>query len=202
MKKLMLGVFALCSCYMAAGVHAEDTVVDKSTGVSFPREITFDANGKQYQLQATGVATRKKLIIKVYSIASYLQKSAIGAAGDKFDKLLSDDNAKQLTIKYVREINPTQIRDAFLDSFKRVFPGQDYIQMQDDLTNFLQFFGQGVRRGDEYAFRWIPGGIVEVLINGKKVGSVNNPAFAQGLWKIWLGQNSIVDRNDLVSLLK
>lgn len=202
MKLSILGTLALCSSLFVVAAHAEDTIVDKSTGLSFPREVTFDIDGKAYQLQATGVATRKKLIIKVYSIASYLQKGASGAAGDKFERIMSDENAKQLTMKYVREVTPTQIKDAFLDSFKRVFPGQQYTQMQADITNFLQLFSQPLHKGDETTLRWAPGGTVEVLLNDKKVGSLNNAAFAQGLWNIWFGNNSIVDRNDLVSQLK
>jgi len=208
MKLSILSSLALFSSLFVVGVHgqetmqAQDTIVDKSTGLSFPREVTFDVNGKAYQLQATGVATRKKLIIKVYSIASYMQKGNSAAAGDKFDRILSDENVKQLTMKYVREVTPTQIKDAYLDSFKRVFPGQQYAQMQPDITNFLQLFAQPLHKGDETSIRWVPGGYVEVLFNDKKVGSVNNAAFAKGLWNIWFGNNSIVDRNDLVSQMK
>lgn len=201
MRSSVLGILALCFCSFTTGLIAQDAITDKSTGMAFPGEVSFDNNGMQYQLQATGVATRKKLIIKVYSIASYLQKGAAGS-GDKFDKILSDDNAKQLTLKYVRDITANQIQDAFQDSFRRVFPGQEYTKLQADITSFLHFFNKGVHRGEEFAFRWIPGGSVEVLINGSKVGSINNVAFAQGLWKVWFGQNSIVDRNDLVSLMK
>ena len=68
------------------------------------------------------------------------------------------------------------------------------------LTHFIGFFNQDVQKGDEQILRWIPGGYVEVLINGKAAGNITNHDFAKALWSIWFGQNSVVDRNSLVSM--
>lgn len=197
---VLMGV--LSSCLFASQAQSEETIVDKSTGLNFPKEVSFEVDGKQFQLDATGVATRKKLIIKVYSIASYLQKGMKDAGGDKFERILSPDSTKQLTMKYVRDVSVNQIQDAFQDSFKRVFPHQEYVQMQGEIASFLHSFNQGIRKGDEYVLRWLPGGNIEVLINGKKTGGVQNEAFARGLWNIWFGRGAIVDRSELVSLMR
>jgi hypothetical protein len=202
MKFTALTWIALCACLCSLNLFAQDNVTDRATGISFPREVSFESKGKNYQLQATGVATRKKLIIKVYSIASYLQKDAQGGPS-VLDQILSDENAKQLSMKYVRNVNVNQIQDAFRDSFKKVFQGQEgNPQLQGTIETFLRLFNQGVSSGDEYVFRWLPGGVVDVLINGNRVGGVTNAAFAKGLWEIWLGSNSIVRRDDLLSLTR
>jgi hypothetical protein len=194
MKSSLFGLLTLYACAFAAGAFAEETIVDKSTNISFPREVSFDFNGKHFQLEATGVATRKKFIVKVYSIASYLQK---GAAGDKLQAILSDDNAKQLTMKWARDATASQIQDAYKESFQKVF-GSQYAMVQNDIDSFIQLFNKGAVKGDEFVLRWIPGGDVEVLINGTKVGSMANPAFAKGLWLVWFGDKSPVDKNELL----
>jgi hypothetical protein len=202
MKFSIFGFLTLCASLFSMGLQAQDNIVDNSTHESFPREVSFDYNGKQYQLEATGVATRKKLIIKVYSIAHYLQKGLETSGADKMQQIMSDDTAKQFTLKWVRDVGVDKIQEAFQDSFRRVFPGQEYDQMQNEIQAFTQLFNQAAHRGDEYVFRWLPGGNIDVLINGKKVGSVANKEFAKGLWSIWIGPHSVVNSQELISLMK
>ena len=197
----LMAILTLAACTLAIGGFAADTIIDNSTNLTFPREVSFDHNGKQYELEATGVATRKKLIIKIYSVASYLQKGA-ATGGDKLQAILSEDNAKQLTMKWVRDISPIQLKEAYDDSFHRVFPEQQYAELQTVIKEFLNLFSQPAKKGEEYIIRSIPGGEIVVLINGKKVGSVTNPAFAQGLWKVWFGDKSIVKRSELLSQMQ
>lgn len=203
MKFSIYGFFLLlCTCLFSNGLNAQETIRDNSTGEVFPREVSFEYKGKQFQLQATGVATRKKLIFKVYSIAHYLQKGVEKSNGDKIQAIMSDDNAKQFTMKWVRDVGFEKVQEAFQDSFHKVFPGQDYAQRENDINTFIQFFSQGAHKGDEFILRWIPGGYVEVLINGKKAGSISSVEFAKGLWRIWIGPDSVVNSNDLTSLMK
>ena len=74
--------------------------------------------------------------------------------------------------------------------------------MQNQIETFVHFFNQPVQKGDEHILRWLPGGYVEVIINGNQVGSVTGQDFAKALWSIWFGSRSVVDRNALVSLMK
>lgn len=107
-------------------VHAEElsieSIQDNSTQEIFPKEISFDYEGKHYDLIATGVATRKKLFFKVYSIAHYLQKNAVPENGSKLQKIMSDNNAKQLTMKWVRDVDNEKMKETLLDSFRNVLP--------------------------------------------------------------------------------
>jgi hypothetical protein len=199
MKSWIFGLAVLCTSLCAFSLFGQDTMIDKNTQETFPLEVSFEAGGKQYQLEGTGVATRKKLIIKVYSIAHYLQKGAAKFPVDKAQAIMSDDNAKQLTMKWVRDVPVDKVKDAYQDSFHKVFPGDAYAKLGAEIDAFTKFFAQGAKKGDEYVLRWIPGGTIEVSINGQIVGSVTNKDFAKGLWSIWFGPNSIVDRNALMS---
>jgi Chalcone isomerase-like len=197
---LTLAMF-LFSMHASAEVATDQEIRDSATGEAFPKEVSFTHDGKDYQLQCTGVATRKKFFIKVYSIASYLQKGAESKSGDKFQLFGQDDNAKQLTLKWVHEASPKQVQEAYQESFKNAFSDADYTRLKGDIDRFTQFFNGGAKKGDQQILRWLPGGYVEVILNGQRAGSLTNKDFAKGLWSVWFGQKSPVDRNNLISLM-
>lgn len=194
MKSKILSCLAL---FCAITLHAD--VTDEATGISFPSEVSFDYEGKTYDLDVTGVSTRKKLIIKVYSVAHYLQKEAQGA--DRLDKILSDENAKQLTIKWARNVPLEKILSGYHDSFKSVIPSPSPEQ-QKNIETYTSFFKQEANKGDEHVIRWIPGGIIEVEVNGTKAGTITNSQFARDLWNIWFGNKSVVNKDKLMSDMK
>lgn len=110
-------------CFFSFTAYAED-IRDSATGETFPREISFQHNGNDYHLHCTGVATRKKFFVKVYSVANYLQDGATSTSADAFQHMLEDDNAKQLTLKFVRDVGADKIVEGYQDSFKRSFRKQ------------------------------------------------------------------------------
>lgn len=190
MKSKILG----CLSFFVACSAFADEVTDKSTGESFPTSVSFSADGKDYELDITGVATRKKLIIKVYSVAHYLQKNATGSG---LEAIMSDENAKQLTIKWVRNVPAEKIQEGYRESFRNAD-----IQADTNVDTYLSLFNHEAQKGDVHILRWIPGGKVEVEVNGKNVGTIEGAAFAKGLWSIWFGDKSVVKREALMSLLK
>jgi hypothetical protein len=182
-------------------LYAANEVSDKATGETFPAEVSFDYQGKNYQLEATGVSTRKKLIIKIYSVAHYLQKG-VASGRDKIQEIMSDANAKQLSIKWVHDVPVEKVRGGYEESLKTAILEPTYSKLQNEIRTYIDFFNQNVRKGDEHVIRWIPGGTIEVQINGKKVGTITNPEFARGLWNIWFGTKSVVNRDNLISLMR
>lgn len=187
-------------CLASFSLFSAD-IQDSATGATFPAEVSFEQDGKTYNLQATGVATRKKLIIKVYSIASYLQDAA-SVTGDKFNAFLNDDKAKQLTFKYVYDVPVEKVRESYRDSFKAAVGDAEFQTYQKELNELISFYKDNIQKGDEHIFRAIPGGQLDVFIKGQKVGTITNPGFVKGLWSVWLGPKSVVNRDNLVSNLK
>jgi len=196
-----LRYFVLSIGLMSASAFAAEEVRDLSTGAVFPPTVTFEDNGKTYNLQATGVSTRKKFFVKVYSIASYLQEGAHKNGGDIIREILQDDNAKQLTLKWVRNAPVDKVKEGYVESFREVL-GSDYPKMQGQVDQFIQLFNNEIKKDDEHVLRWMPGGLIEVFINGHQVGSFTNKDFAKALWSIWFGQKSVVNRDALVSLAR
>lgn len=195
-------LFAVSFCSLSLLLHAQNMVQDPSTGAQFPSEVKFEQNGKEFQLDITGVATRKKLIIKVYSIAHYLQKGWDANSPDKIREIMRDDKAKQMTIKYVHHVSLDKIQNAYHESFQKVLSGSNLNQLQDVIKRFISFYRQDAQKGDEQILRWLPGGYVEVIINGNKAGSLTNPEFAKALWGIWFGPKSVVNKDQLISMMQ
>lgn len=202
MKFSFFKFLPLIMCGLSLCLHAQNDVSDESTGVAFPSEVSFDHAGKEFHLQLTGVATRRKLIIKVYSVAHYLQADAAKNKSDILQAIMQDDNAKQLTIKWVRSATVDQVQNGYQESFQKAVSASEYDQLKNDINKFTSLFTQAAQKGDEYILRWLPGGYVEVLINGKEAGSITNKEFAKGLWSIWFGSDSVVNRDRLISLSK
>lgn len=176
---------------------AQETIQDSATGKSFPKKVSFDYQGKNYTLYATGVATRTKLIVKVYSVASYMEP--IGRQeGDVFEKILNNKGPKQLSIIWARNVDKGRVLEGYRESFGKA-AGKDVMKQQ--LDQFLSFFGD-VRANDEHVLRWLPDGTLEVYINKEKKGSIKDEKFARSIWTIWFGKNSVVKRDSLISLMK
>lgn len=193
--KVFLALFTVLSM---AGFTKE--VKDESTGLTFPEKVTIEHQGKTYQLTNTGVATRRKLIVKVYSIASYLQDGAF-KGGDKFQPLSSDEFAKQLIIKFNHDVSADKLRSSFLEAFRNNLSPAEFSSLQPTIDKTLGVFTD-VKPGDEMIIRSLPGGYVDVSLNGKQLTSDTNGAFAKALWATWVGPNSVVKRENLVSNLQ
>jgi hypothetical protein len=195
-KRLLSFLFAtLFTCGFAA-----QEVRDSSTGAVFPAQISFDEGGTKYDLSATGVATRKKFGIKVYSVAHYLQGG--DSEKDRFQQILEDDKAKQLTMNWLRSASQQQIKEGYEDSFRKTLSPSLHNQLAKDIQKYVSFFTESTKKGDVMVIRWTPGGKITLLMNDKELGTLTNPTFAKELWNLWFGDKSVVDRNQLVSLMK
>lgn len=196
-SSFILSVFFIS--FIHSGSSAQDTIKDSSTGQVFSKEVTFNFQGQEYRLEATGVATRKKFIVKVYSVAHYIQDPSSTTINED---VINDAKAKQLTLKWVRNVSAKRVQDGYRDSLQKAISSSDYSRLSSEVDQYISFFNQGARKGDEHVIRWLPGGNIEVYINGSKVGNITNTDFARGLWNVWLGQRSVVKRNDLISLFR
>lgn len=196
----ILKQFVLGAALFAAGMlSSEETIADKSTGKTFPVNVSFSHGGKEWNLTATGVSTRTKFFVKVYSVASYIQDGADLNKNNVFNQALNDNLAKQLTLIWVRDVDSKTIKDGYQDTFKKVFSQTQQQALQSQEEQFLGFFNENASVNDKHVLRWIPGGTIEVEINGVKKGEVQSPEFARAVWGIWLGPKSVVNRAQLVS---
>lgn len=199
--KLGLSCFIFSVFWMMSLTAAQQEITDNATGITFPEVVSFNSNGKDLSLKATGVATRKKLIVKVYSIASYLQEGTPLQGNDKANALLNAGGAKQLTLKWARDVPLSKVQEAYHEGLKKNIPQNLQKELAPQVENYIALFNRDVRQGDEHVLRWFPEGYVDIFINGNQVGKIGNPQFARALWSIWLGTQSVVKRESLVQML-
>ena len=178
---------------------AQETVKEKSTGKSFPTTITVSHEGTDFTLALTGTTVRKKLIIKVYAIAHYMQDLPKGSEKELVAAVLTDGKAKQLTMEFVRDVSKEQIRNAYKDGFEENASKDEQKAIAPLVEQFLNYFTGDVKENDRFILRWLPGGVVQAQVQGTEKPAITNAVFARVLWTIWFGEDSIVDPEDLVS---
>jgi hypothetical protein len=192
-------VSAVLAC--APLLVAQETVKESSTGKTFPTSILVTYDGKTVPLTLTGTTVRKKLIIKVYALAHYMQDPPTGKEKDLYAAVLTDGKAKQLTMEFVREVGMDKIRNAYRDGFEENATKEEFNKIAPLVEQFVAYFATDVNENDRFIVRWLPGGVVEAQVQGTEKPAITNALFARVLWSIWFGEDSIVDREELVSRL-
>jgi hypothetical protein len=193
-------ILLLAGLFTTTGA-AQDKVTEPSTGHPFPATVTVSVAGKPVILRCTGVAVRKKFIIKVYGMAHYMQDPVKGSEEDVLASILTDGKAKQITLHFVRNVDASSIQGAYRDGFKNAATAADQEKIKASVEKFLGYFSSDVKEGDSFTYQWLPGGIVAVSARGDEKPAITDPVFARALWAIWFGEDSIVDREDLVQSL-
>ena len=202
MKYVAFTALAMLGAFLALGAFAQDEASAQPLESRFPREVTFAYNGKEYDLEITGTSMRKKFFVTVYYIASYLEKGSVQPkGGDKFQEIMQGKQAKQLTLEWVRNIEAQKVLEGYRQSFKNAL-GNDQSKMESEINQYLQYLNQDVKKGEQHILRWLPDGTVQVIIDGGEPKEIKSQPFAHALWSIWFSERSVVNREQLVSLLK
>ena len=178
---------------------AQERVVEPSTEKSFPATVTIASGEKQYTLSMTGVTVRKKFVFKVYGMAHYMENPPSGSTKEVLKAMTVDGKAKQITMDFAREVTVEQIRGAYSDGFNENATAAELASLKPSIDAFLGYFDAPVKENDTFILRWFPGGTIVPVISGKEKAAIVNQRFAEVLWTIWFGEDSIVDRDDLVS---
>jgi hypothetical protein len=184
---------------IVAAAWAQESVQEPSTGKSFPAVVKYTSTGTEYTMSLTGVAVRKKLVFKVYGMAHYAQDAVKAPKEEALGAMLVDGKARQITMDFSRDVDAEKIRDAYMDGFKENATADEFKSIQPLVDQFVGFFSNEVKENQQFILRWLPGGIVLATVAGEEKPPITNPLFARVLWSIWLGKDSIVDREDLVA---
>ncbi|HCV42961.1 MAG TPA: hypothetical protein DGH68_05720 [Bacteroidetes bacterium] len=192
-------IAAVCFCMGTLYVNAQDKVTEPSTGKQFDSKVVVSYDGTNYALQLTGVTVRKKLVFKVYGMAHYMQEPTTMSMENAFQTILTDGKSKQIIMDFARDVDPQKIQGAYRDGFKENASEEDLKKLQPMIDQFVGFFAKDVKENDQFILRWLPGGTIVAIVQGEQKPAVKGELFARTLWSIWFGEESIVDREDLVS---
>jgi len=175
-----------------------ETFKDPGSGTDFPTSVSVQVDGAEQNLEATGASLRKKFVFKVYAIAHYMQNPPSGSESDVIAEILSSSEPKQMTMKWLRKVSRDRIVNGYKDTLQSVL-GNKVNSVKPSLDKFLSFYTTEAKEGDVHVLRWLPGGNLELIINDKSQGQLQDPDLAQAFWKMWFGKQSVVVPAQLVS---
>lgn len=136
-------------------------------------------------LVGSGIYRFAKLV-KVCAAALYLP------GGVKAEQAL-DDVAKHLEIFYYRDVTADQFVRMGDDALRENVTRTEWERIQPHLRRFNAFY-QKVQAGDRYTLSYQPGVGLELALNGRPLGLIEDAEFAALYYRIWLGENSVNNR--------
>jgi hypothetical protein len=182
-ETLEMTALAVVSVVLAVGSPAATPVsVDSGGRVSFAQEVG------DMSLLGVGVRTRTFLKLKVYALGLYVADSALtgtlavhrGKVGTPafYRDLVEGDFEKQIVLKPLRDLSAEQIQRGFRSHMTKADKGL--------LEQFVSYFPESVRAGQECVLHWVPGGGLHTTVAGVVKPTIADKAFADALFAIWL----------------
>ena len=149
------------------------------------RDIQFPDSVKvgSADLVLNGLGIRKATLlrIKVYVGALYLPRKSSDAAS-----ILGANGRWQLVLHFVRDVDASDIRDAFQDGFQKA--AADKLGGLQKPIAALNAQMVDFKAGQSLTFARDPATGVTVDVNGKGGSTIEDADFAAALLAIWLGQ--------------
>lgn len=179
----------------ASAAATPPVVVEPKTGLSFPT-----ACGRM-SLVGVGVRTRSILKLKIYALGLYVADTALAGplarhkrspqAAPFFRELSNGGFEKQLVLVLARDLSAEQVRGNFRQQLARADPA-----LREQFTGY---FGAS-RAGEACVMHWVDGRL-ETTVAGVRKPPIEDRAFADELFAIWLGERAAADplRRQLVS---
>ncbi|PIE18622.1 MAG: hypothetical protein CSA66_04510 [Proteobacteria bacterium] len=146
----------------------------KGTGVSHPNYAKV--NGNKLVLNGMGIREATAFNVNVYVAALYLPEKTKSAS-----KVINDDVDKKLVLHFVRDVDRSDIVEAWTDSFKK----NGAISSQKAGLIKLNGWMRDMKEGDKMVYTYVPGEGVTILVKGVNKGTIEGADFMKAFFKIW-----------------
>jgi len=174
---LLAGGVLVAPAPLLAGAIAQDTSQTVTRdGVSLPRHLAVDG----HELLLNGTATRKKFIVKVYVAALYLPARESDA-----DKVLGADQARHLVMQFVHDVDKGKMCNAWNEALANNTPDAS-AELKGQFETLCSYM-EDIKKGEQFAFTYLPGEGTRVQVKGTPKGTIEGKAFADALFKAWIG---------------
>jgi Chalcone isomerase-like len=193
-KFLALAFLGMCGS-MALAVDFVDV---SGSSTRYATLIQSRVGDNQVNLVLTGTALRKKFLVNVYTIGSYLQE---GVSVRTAQELAAVSCAKSLHLVMERDVAGKDMAEAFRSAIR-----QNYAEplFPDEINSMVECIqAHEVHKGDQVWLTHVPNVGLSINLVGKKNLLIRNPQFSQAVWDIYLGKNNLGDaiKKGLVSRL-
>ncbi len=146
-------------------------------GVKVPDQVTIEGT----TLHLNGLGLRKKLWIKVYVGALYLEHPTHSAP-----QILKDEGFKRMEMHFLTsKATKKRLDSAWDEDFEANSPGQ-YEALKPKIEQLKSYF-RDMKPGDVVTFTFTPDGNTKVELNGQEKGTISGKEFAKALLRVWLG---------------
>jgi hypothetical protein len=146
-------------------------------GVSMP-EMRM-VNGTPVHLNGIGLRTFSVLGIRIYVAGLYLERRS-----DNPDAILHSPESKLLDIRFLRDVDAEDAREAWKESFEQNCKAPCYLDPRDE-QRFLAAV-PSVHKGDDSTLLFTSNG-VHVTFNGRSMGDIADPHFAELMLTTFIG---------------
>ena len=175
MKRLI--AISCLALLLQAPIHART-----ESGVDFPE--TLDVQGQPLTLNGTG--TRKKLFMKLYAAALYLESASTDAAD-----ILAADAPMSLSLEITSGlIDSEKMEKAVAEGFDKSTNGNT-ASIQDRIDRFLAVLREKIEKKDNFQFDYLPGAGTAVMKNGEEKTVIEGKDFKSALFGIWLSEKPV-----------
>lgn len=137
------------------------------------------SGGTQMQLNGIGLRTYPIVGIQIYVAGLYLERRS-----DNPDAILHSPEMKLLDIRFLRDVGAEDAREAWRDGFEQNCKAPCHLDPRD-VQRFLAAV-PSVRKGDRTTLLFTSKG-VDVTFNGRSMGQITDPRFAQMMLATFIG---------------
>jgi hypothetical protein len=147
-------------------------------GVRMPDRVKV--GDRDLVLNGMGVREATVFNVDVYVGGLYLE----GRSSDGEAIAAATDQAKRLTLAFVRDVDRGDITKAWVDGFRK--NGANMRALEARITR-LNGWMTDFRKGETLVFTYEPGRGVTVAVKGQVKGIIEGEDFAASFFRIWLG---------------
>lgn len=178
MKKVILLVLAVCTMQLA---NAQMEVGE----VTMPKTLEF--NGETLAFNGGGI--RKKLFLKLYSGALYLNNKSSEAR-----MIANADETMAIRLVITSGfVSSDAMSDAVEEGFEASTNGNTGA-IKSKINEFMGFFSEDIVEGDIFDITYQKGIGTVAYKNNKKLGTIPGMDFKKALFGIWLGDDPADDK--------
>jgi len=145
-------------------------------GVVLPRRLDLEGHA----LVLNGTATRKKFIVKVYVAGLYLPNHESDA-----EKILGADEPRHLVMQFVHDVDKGKMCNAWNEALANNTPDAS-AELKSQFETLCGYM-EDIKKGEQFAFTYLPGEGTRVQVKGAAKGTIEGKAFADALFKAWIG---------------
>jgi hypothetical protein len=166
---LLAGVVSATYC----SVHAAEL-----DGVTM--SDTREMDGTHLRLNGIGLRTYSMFGIRIYIAGLYLEERS-----DNPDRILRSSERKVLDVRFLRDIDADNARQAWRDGFEHNCLRPACTLNPADVQTFLSAVPP-MHKGDESVLSFTPKGVT-ITLNGQPMGNIADPHFAQMMLATFIG---------------